>query len=199
MKKMKSATAVLLVLGAAGCGSDRRSQPAAQDLSLDRASPVTSSTTDQGKEGRLLRLRDDCDPRDPAWAPTGGCLLEEGDVNNAEFGALLNSPLSLSVVGHPAWTIDPTYAKLEGETTVRVTNAGGRGHTFTEVAQFGGGRVPPLNKGLLPAPECASAQTIPPGDEAEVKGLAPGIHRFQCCIHPWMRALVRVKTEGEER
>ena len=31
---------------------------------------------------------------------------------------------------------------------IKVTNRGGRGHTFTEVAEFGGGRVPPLNVGL---------------------------------------------------
>jgi hypothetical protein len=26
-------------------------------------------------------------------------------------------------------------------------------------------------------------------------GLAEGNHRFQCCIHPWMRAIVKVKPE----
>ncbi len=36
---------------------------------------------------------------------------------------------------------------------MRVTNWGGRGHTFTEVADFGGGCVGDLNIGLSPAPE----------------------------------------------
>jgi plastocyanin len=75
---------------------------------------------------------------------------------------------------------------------VKVTNRGGRVHTFTEVAEFGGGRVPPLNQGLVPAPECATATNVPPGTSQEVTGLGPGNHRFQCCIHPWMRALVKV-------
>ena len=25
-----------------------------------------------------VELLDDCDPRDPAWAPTGGCTLKKG-------------------------------------------------------------------------------------------------------------------------
>jgi hypothetical protein len=72
-------------------------------------------------------------------------------------------------------------------------------HTFTEVASFGGGRVPPLNVGLAPAPECAAAVNVPPGHRIEIEGLEPGNHRFQCCIHPWMRALVKVQGEDEDR
>jgi hypothetical protein len=26
-------------------------------------------------------------------------------------------------------------------------------------------------------------------------GLAEGNHRFQCCVHPWMRALTKVQRE----
>ena len=77
-------------------------------------------------------------------------------------------------------------------------NEGGRLHTFTEVAQFGGGRVPPLNIGLTMAPECQLAMgamdpnEVPPGARRRLDGLAPGVHRFMCCIHPWMRATIRV-------
>ena len=31
----------------------------------------------------------------------------------------------------------------------------------------------------------------------EVDNLTPGNHKFQCCIHPWMRAIVKVKPEDE--
>jgi hypothetical protein len=31
-----------------------------------------------------------------------------------------------------------------------------------------------------------------------VADLAPGNHRFQCCIHPWMRAIVKVKPAGDD-
>jgi len=47
----------------------------------------------------VMVLRDDCDPSDPGWAPTGGCVRKEGDVNLAEFRAELSSPLSASVIG----------------------------------------------------------------------------------------------------
>ena len=104
-----------------------------------------------------IRILDTCDPTDPTWASVGGCLREEGDVTLDEFNALLVSPLSLATVGHPSWRNEPSYLRIEPGEAVRVRNEGGRGHTFTEVATFGGGRVPPLSRGLTPAPECALA------------------------------------------
>ena len=153
---------------------------------------------DDDDNNRKITLRDDCDPTDPAWNATGGCKLERGDVNQAEFRGELMSPLSLSVIGHQAWRIDPSYRKVEADETLRVRNAGGRTHTFTEVKFFGGGRVPPLNMGLMMAPECAKATNIPAGTGATVSGLGVGNHRFQCCIHPWMRAIVKVKAEDDD-
>ncbi|MGQ0551015.1 MAG: cupredoxin domain-containing protein, partial [Armatimonadota bacterium] len=102
---------------------------------------VTTATAD---DGRLVRAIDDCDPRDPAWEPVG-CKRARGDVTNAEFRALLSSPLSSSVVGHPSFRFDPSFLAIGPKRTVRVRNTGGRPHTFTEVKAFGGGRVPPLN------------------------------------------------------
>ena len=150
---------------------------------------------------RKIAIRDDCDPRDPAWNPSGGCALEEGDVTNAEFGVELQSTLApTSVIGHQAWRNDPPYLKIREGQTVRVTNRGGRAHTFTEVANFGGGKIPNpgLNKGLLTAPECPASTNLAPGTGTTVKDLSPGNHRFQCCIHPWMRAIVKVKPKGDD-
>jgi plastocyanin len=148
-----------------------------------------------------VKLLDDCDPRDSAWAPTGGCSLEKGDVTFAEFNAELRSTLADAVIGHQAWQNDPTYIKIEVGETVRVKNAGGRLHTFTEVEDFGGGRIPnpDLNFGLLPAPECLqpSSTDVAPGDTLKVKDLSPGNHRFQCCIHPWMRTLIKVVLDDD--
>lgn len=145
-----------------------------------------------------IEIQDYCDPTDPSWKSIGGCLLKEGDVTRAEFGALLNSVLSAAVVGHPAWRFEPSFLDTEPDRTVHVTNNGGRPHTFTEVAQFGGGMVPPLNKGLTEAPECANATVLAPGDRVVLRGLAEGNHRFQCCIHPWMRALIKVEAETDD-
>jgi len=149
-------------------------------------------------EHKQIAIRDDCDPRDPTWASVGGCTLEEGDVTLAEFNAFLSSPLSGTVIGHPAWRFDPAYLKIEPDEAVRVRNEGGRLHTFTEVANFGGGRVPPLRVGLTPAPECVNPpdpNDVPPGAGVEVSGLSVGNHRFQCCIHSWMRMLIKVKAD----
>ena len=69
------------------------------------------------------------------------------------------------------------------------------------VEEFGGGN-PPLNApGETVVPECAGgfstvavAKTrILQGSEVDVTELSKGEHRFQCCLHPWMRMKVEVK------
>jgi plastocyanin len=157
-----------------------------------------------GSQAKSILALDNCDPTDPDWAPVG-CFLREGKDNNvtaAEFNALVFSPLSLAVIGHPSWRFQPGYLTVETGKTLRLRNEGGRPHTFTPVAQFGGGRVPPLNNpGLFPAPECNLApgatdpHLVPPGGTIE-KTLAPGEHRLQCCFHPWMRVIVKVQDKN---
>src|SRR4029077_20896596 len=44
---------------------------------------------------------------------------------------------------------------LSEGTTLSVVNQGGEPHTFTEVSQFGGGFIEPLNHGEATVPECA--------------------------------------------
>ncbi|MEJ7812563.1 MAG: hypothetical protein WKG32_19280 [Gemmatimonadaceae bacterium] len=158
----------------------------------------------RGAKKRYIAVLDDCDPSDPAWAPSGGCSLKGGSVSNAEFTEFLFSPFSSAVVGHPAWRNEPSYIKLEVDEVARVTNEGGRTHTFTEVAAYGGGRVPPLDRGLTPAPECllnpgaVDPTLLPPGASLSVIGLRIGTHRFECCIHPWMRAAIKVLPRGDK-
>jgi plastocyanin len=161
----------------------------------------------EGEDGRAeVVLRDDCDPTDPGWNPTGGCSLRRGNVTLAEFNSLRLSPLAPSLVGHPAWWFDPNYLQVEAGNRLKVRNEGGRTHTFTEVANFGGGRVPPLNASqmnippLTAAPECVVAGVIdiPGGGRDVIDGLTPGNHNFQCCIHPWMRTLVKVKADDQD-
>jgi plastocyanin len=153
-------------------------------------------------DDRKIAIRDDCKPN-ADWGP-GGCTLEEGDVTRVEFFVEAESPLApTSVIGHQAWRNDPPYLKIEAGEVVTVKNKGGRVHTFTEVANFGGGRVRPpstavLNKGLIPAPECPTSTDMPPGASIELRDLGPGNHRFMCCIHSWMRAIVKVKAADEE-
>ncbi len=196
MMLLRSGCIVLLSLGfAAACGKDAsREEIVAPDVVIS-ANRSDDDRDDDHSGNRHIAIRDDCDPTDPAWAPTGGCLLKRGNVTVAEFNSELSSPLSLAVVGHQAWWNDPSYLEISRGKSVRVSNDGGRAHTFTEVAQFGGGKIPnpALNKGLMTAPECPGSVNIAPGGKIDVSGLAVGNHRFMCCIHPWMRALIKVK------
>ena len=133
-----------------------------------------------GDGDKTVVIRDDCDPDDPAWDPTGGCARDDGDVTFAEFGVELESTLApTSVIGHQAWRNDPPYLKIEEGETVRIRNRGGRAHTFTEVDNFGGGKIGPpfvgLNKGLATASECPTSADMPPGGSQRVEDLPRAI------------------------
>jgi plastocyanin len=103
---------------------------------------------------------------------------------------------------NPNWDFEPDTIAINGGTVLSVVDQGGEPHTFTEVAQFGGGFIPGLNApGENVAPECAGgfsrvavARTrILQGSQLQLAGLSKGEHYFQCCIHPWMRMKVVVK------
>ncbi|MEX2153314.1 MAG: hypothetical protein WD825_08235 [Gemmatimonadaceae bacterium] len=181
---------------AAACAKDSSSSEVAAPDATSELASAQARNANLASDAHHHRISavDDCDPRDLTWAAIGGCTLTRGFVTRAEFDGELNSPLSpTTVVGHPSWRNEPSYAFIKTGQSVEVRNIGGRQHTFTEVAQFGGGRVPPLSRGLVPAPECLRpTEDLESGDNMQVSGLAPGSHRFQCCIHPWMRALIEV-------
>jgi plastocyanin len=152
-----------------------------------------------------IALVDNCDPAtfNAAIGP-GTCAAtpHQHDTTFEEFVGLLFSPLAANVIGHPAWQFAPGYISISAGKTVRVTNAGGEDHTFTEVTEFGGGFVPLLNgvggpAGTVPlvqAGAClASPGIVAPGNSIQITELSPGVHKFQCCIHPWMRAVVDVE------
>lgn len=146
--------------------------------------------------GRQIVMRDDCDPNGGWEVVPGGCERKRGNVSLAEFNAELDSPLAAAVIGHQAWRNDPSYLVVKQGKTLRIRNKGGRPHTFTKVANFGGGVVPQHNEGLVFSPECAGLVPIAPGESARLSGLTVGNHRFLCCFHPWMRALVKVTPRG---
>ena len=166
---------------------------------------IVLAITASADTGKKFAVTDDCAPN-ADWG-AGGCLLDEGNVTRAEFGAANAN----GYPGHPAWRIDPPYVAEYEQSDIRAENTGGRGHTFTEVARFGGGFVGLLNPpGATPAPECATvvdgalvpapsalATMIAPGSEVRVENMAPGTHNFQCCIHPWMRTTVKVRATGQ--
>jgi len=175
------------------------------------AGTPTELAADRGREQKVA-LIDDCDPDDPAWGAVPGCLQDKGDVSQAEFTSFLTSrlynnapvgsPPSLFLVGHPSWRNEPSHLVVEEGKKIEVKNEGGRPHTFTKVAAFGGGRIPPLLVGTVMAPECAlpasgvDPSQLAPGARFKLRTSGEGIMRFQCCFHPWMRATVRVTPDG---
>lgn len=162
----------------------------------------------RGDDPNIIMM-DDCLPGDPGYNPVGGCpegappgsQSFRGDVSVGEFFALLTSPLAPgAVIGHPSWRNEPSYLSIRAGQTVRVTNRGGRVHTLTRVEHFGGGFVPLLNETMTPALECGAnlvpnpaVEFVGVGDTQRLGEIGPGVHKFQCCIHPWMRAAIRVE------
>src|SRR5262249_23553253 len=159
---------------------------------------------DRARPGRVAQLvaLDECDPAtfNAALGESGG-----GFCHNVALGAstTLQDLFAKAAAGtpDPSWDFEPDSMTIEKGTTLSITDQGGEPHTFTEVAQFGGGFLPDLNHGEAPVPECtggfgsvAVARTrIVQGSRVDVPDLARGKHKFQCCIHPWMRFEVDVK------
>jgi plastocyanin len=144
---------------------------------------------------RNVQLLDACDPATfNAAVEPGTCTRPGGGVKFSDFIA------QLETMGEaPAWRNSPGQLDLAAGGTLQATNRGGEDHTFTEVAAYGGGCVPPLNLilGLTPVPECSipglfDSTLVEEGDTLEVSGLTAGTHRFECLIHPWMQTTVFV-------
>jgi plastocyanin len=154
----------------------------------------------KGQDPRVA-LADTCDPITFNAVLGPNTCVGKGDTTFAQFVAVLFSALidsSNVFVGHPAWRFEPAYLDIHAGQTLRVTNIGGEEHTFTQVVTFGGGSIAVLNgTDVIRAPECpanpANLDVVTQGQTLDVKGLSPGEHKFMCCIHPWMRAVVEVE------
>jgi plastocyanin len=143
---------------------------------------------------------DECDP------VTFNAALGPDFCRNVALGAStkLSDLFAKAAAGtpDPGWDFEPDTLNIKEGTNLIVADQGGEPHTFTEVAQFGGGFIPELNApGESVIPECARgfsnvavAKTrILQGSQRLITDLSKGKHLFQCCIHPWMRTEVEVK------
>jgi hypothetical protein len=148
---------------------------------------------------KKVRLLDDCDPVTFNAVLGDGACIGNGHTTFDEFIA----ELAATQDAHK-WRNQPSQMLLNVGRPTLIENVGGEDHTFTEVAEFGGGFVNELN-GIsgnpIPAPEClnlANIVFIEPGTTGEgptagSPELPVGTHKFQCCIHPWMRTVVEVQ------
>jgi plastocyanin len=167
-------------------------------LGLSLASPLLGVASDT----QVLELRDDCDPASfNAVLGPGGCV-GGGTTTFSEFIAELQEDKVAS-----DWVFDPGQVTIQLGQSLAIQNSGGETHTFTKVTSFGGGIVPLLNAlsgnltPAVPAPGVnVFATFVPAGGTRTVSSgpggiLAPGQNRFECLIHPWMRAVVTVETQ----
>jgi plastocyanin len=157
---------------------------------------VPAAGASASSAARQMQALDDCDPASFNAAVGPGTCVGDGTTTFSEFVAQL-----LAQGRAPAWRFAPAQLKLDAGGTLQAQNRGGEDHTFTQVAGFGGGCIQALNGllGLTPVPECAgfpggafAATLVPPGGTVTTKPLTPGVHRFQCLIHPWMRTTATV-------
>ena len=160
---------------------------------METVSSSIGTSTSLVAEGRRVVMLDQCDPDSfNAAIEPGACVSRNGGLTFDTFLALLQKH---QVV--PSWRFSPETIHVPRGLTLPVVNAGGEVHTFTPVEEFGGGIVPILNNlsgNPAPAPECmalAPSDFIPAGGQAS-HTFEPGqTEKFQCCIHPWMRAQTR--------
>jgi plastocyanin len=148
---------------------------------------------------------DECDPEtfNAALGQGGTGFCHNVALSALGFATPLADLFAKAAAGtpDPGWDFEPDELTIDKGTALSVVDQGGEPHTFTEVAQFGGGFVHDLNHGEATVPECdggfsnvAVARTrITQGSRLDVTGLSKGTHLFQCCIHPWMRMEVDVK------
>jgi plastocyanin len=144
------------------------------------------------KANAKVSMQDQCDPASFNAALGAGTCTKQGSVTFAQFNSELNSTQKVA-----AWQFAPSNLTIRIGQSIAATNNGGEVHTFTEVQAFGGGIVPALNQASgnpVEAPECktvTAADMVMPGatftTDAETEA---GTELYQCCIHPWMRAVV---------
>jgi hypothetical protein len=180
MKTIRPALVTLAVLAA--CSNQAHPTDA---LSVSPLRPATADFT--------LTLLDRCEPESFNAALGPGTCVGDGNVT---FGAFIAELVKKQT--HHQWRNQPTHVALKSGRLITLTNVGGEVHTFTPVAEFGGGFIPDLNNlsgNPIPAPECldfGTIQFLPAGSVTPVAGLPEGTHHFMCCIHPWMRTTTEV-------
>jgi|ERR1041384_559395 len=146
-------------------------------------------------EVRRVDVRDSCDGRTFNQVLGKGACNRKDGMPFDKFIAELTRKQTVE-----AWRFNPDELELDHGEAFQAVNRGGETHTFTEVETFGGGLVPLLNDlsgNPKVAPECDPANPeinfLPSGASTDPDVESPGVHHYQCCIHPWMRTDVIVR------
>jgi plastocyanin len=193
---------LVILTGAAalfvGC-ENNPSPPAGPSSVRNAQSAVLSEPAQlaaQGASQHVVTMFDACDPETFDAALGAGTCTRPGGVRFATFLDQLGKHHSIG-----AWHFAPPEVTMRVGQMLVATNSGGETHTFTEVDEFGGGIVPLLNQltGLTEvAPECnrlTARDFLAPGASSREEEEEAGVEKYQCCIHPWMRAEVRIAAK----
>jgi plastocyanin len=196
-------TGAAVVLAACENGSSQPVSPSTVDIapssavvgnapsSAVAARPAPSAA--KAAAQHVVTLFDACDPETFNAALGAGSCSRSGGVRFATFLEQLGKHGSVG-----PWHMTPAEVTMTVGQMLVATNKGGETHTFTEVDEFGGGIVDQLNQlsGLTTvAPECSALKGpdfLAPGTSSKEEEEEAGVEKYQCCIHPWMRAEVRI-------
>jgi plastocyanin len=169
------------------------------------AAPAAAGGGDTAPQVHLVQIEDDCHARSFNREVGPDTCVGDGQTRFAEAITQLREDGAAG-----KWRFAPDRFTTARGDSLRVRGTGGEFHTFTQVARFGGGCVPLLNRilGLRPVAECSDLMRLPdgsrvprgfvetgvaPGGRLAVRDLRLGVHRFQCLIHPWMHSTVTVE------
>jgi hypothetical protein len=162
------------------------------DVTREPTSPLSASPNTVQAQ-RIVEILDICDSASfNAVLGPGTCVRSAS--RRLTFQQFIHQLETIHTV--PTWRNAPTDLHVAVGTQLVAKNFGGEAHTFTEVAAFGGGIVPQLNRlsnNPVPAPECltlAPTDFLPPRGQQVDDVDAAGTELYQCCIHPWMRTTV---------
>ncbi len=187
---------VLAALAIVAC-ENKSTQPAGPSALQSSVGAASSSALAQktaaSAAAHAVTMFDACDPQTFNAALGAGTCSRQGGIRFEDFVEQLTRHHSAG-----AWHFAPSEVTMQVGELLMATNRGGETHTFTEVEEFGGGIVPFINNlvGLTTvAPECSQAVRLPPGATFSETEDEAGVEKYQCCIHPWMRAEVRIKEK----
>ena len=184
-----------LAITAMAC-ADSSAPPTAPTRFVSLASALVAGNKDRAADdAQTIRIYDSCDPatfnavfNDPT------ICIKQGHVTFDRFIAELTQTQQAA-----QWHFAPKNIELNSGENLFAFNQGGEVHTFTRVANFGGGILPLLNDlsgNTTVAPECTTLEAddfVAPGGTYTAELDTDAIQHFQCCIHPWMRADVKLK------
>jgi plastocyanin len=170
--------------------------PASGSATASSAAPLGAGRSVQSHQDVRVNIEDACDPTSFDAVLGAGACTRSGGMKFDDFIATLTR---LGFVG--PWHFAPNNANVDVGATFQAINLGGETHTFTEVAEYGGGIVASLNQLAhvpVEAPECAALEGddfVPPGGLYTETVDETGTVKFQCCIHPWMRFEAQVSAK----